>query len=325
MAHEVESMFYVGETPWHGLGVNVDEGVTTEDAIKHAGLDWRVSLEPIFTKSEGFMQKIDFKKAVMRNSDKTVLGVVGNSYTPVQNSEAFAFFDPFVQNGEAVYETAGSLKNGKIVWILARLNRDPVEVVSNDIVNKYLLLHNAHDGSRSLGIGFNPVRVVCANTLRAAVNATAAKMLRICHTKSIHDSLDEVREIVDAADATFTATGEQYRALARKNIVTKDLEQYVQRVFYPGLNVKKMSKSQSTRHDTLQHNIHRLFVEGAGQDNPKVRGTLWAGYNAVTEYLSYNDQNRKKPDADGNLVSLWFGHNAKLNERAFEVATSMVA
>src|SRR5262249_5257411 len=162
MPHAVETMFSVRETPWHKLGRVVREAPSAADAIRLAGLDWPVALQRLRL-SDG---RTVNRWAVVRATDGAVVGdAVGPQWTPLQNREAVTWFDPFIQAKQAHFETAGSLCEGRRVWILAELNRKPVEVVPGDAVRKFLLLSNSHDGSLAVRVGFTPVRVVCANTL----------------------------------------------------------------------------------------------------------------------------------------------------------------
>src|SRR5262245_63968878 len=149
MAHLVENMLSVGKRTWHGLGTVLQAPPTVEEGLRLAGLDWEVRRERLFT--AGGQEAPAY--AVVRDSDGRVLGAVGERYRPLQNREAFAWFEPFLAAGEASLETAGSLADGSRVWVLARLNRVPLEVAPGDEVVKYLLLSNSHDGSLAVQIG----------------------------------------------------------------------------------------------------------------------------------------------------------------------------
>lgn len=159
MAANVESMFYVRETPWHGLGTKVQEAPTSKDALILAGLDWSVVQEPVYT---GQNELVQGYKANVRDSDRKVLGVVTDRYKIVQNGEAFSFTDTLL--GEGVrYETAGSLQGGKSVWLLAHLPHE--YIISGERISPYLLFSNTHDGSGAVKVAITPIRVVCCNTL----------------------------------------------------------------------------------------------------------------------------------------------------------------
>ncbi len=319
MAHELENMFSVKKTPWHGLGKIVQEAPTAEEAIVMAGLNWQALEKPIFRiNNSGDLEAITTHKAIVRDTDNKQLGIVGDGYHPLQNDKAFSFFDPFIESGLASFETAGSLREGKTIWILAKLNKAPIEIGRGDEVNKYLLLSNGHDGTMAVRTGFTPIRVVCANTLAMSHGAKESKLLRIHHSKKVHDRLDQVREIVNAADAKFEATAEQYQALARSDVNQKALEAYVDVVFkIPSMDAQR----REFAHKKATENIQRLFETGFGQDLKKSKGTYWGLYNAVTQYLSYESGRNEET----RLNSLWFGGNSKLNQRALDAAIKMVA
>ena len=323
MAHEIESMFFVHETPWHRLGTRLDAPPTTREAIVAAGLDWEIGLKPLVT-SDG---EPVTHRATYRKSDGAILGVVGPAWVPLQNAEAFAFFDPFLGAGEATLETAGSLREGKRVWVLAKMNRAPSVIVpkADDVVEKFILLSNSHDGSLAVRVGFTPVRVVCANTLSLAFDDKASKLIRVRHQKNMERTLAAVRDVMNVANTAFEATAEQYRRLARTDIVASDLSRYVQLVFQPNkarviverpANDVGEESDKSRMHDT----IAQLFESGRGNALPGVRGTLWAAYNAVTEYVSH-----ERGRSDETRLNALFNDGAQLNQRALDVALAMAA
>lgn len=164
MSANIESMFYVRETPWHGLGVKVEEAVSSGEALWLSGLDWHVVQKDIYAEDK----KINGYKANIRDSDGKVLGVVSDRYRIVQNDEAFAFTDALL--GEGVrYETAGSLSEGRQIWMLARLPEK--YIINGDEIAPYLVFSNSHDGSGAVRVAITPIRVVCQNTLNLALNA----------------------------------------------------------------------------------------------------------------------------------------------------------
>lgn len=330
MAHEVESMFFVGQRPWHGLGVDLPEAPTTADAIVAAGLDWTVATKTLCLSEDA---RLDGPRrqipalATVRESDGRILGVVGPDYRPLQNRDAFAFFDPFLTAKSARLETAGSLRNGQRVWILARIASDPLQVVPGDDVCAYLLLSNAHDGTMAVRVGFTPIRVVCANTLAGAHGSAASKLLKVRHVGDVADTLTEIRQVMDLATREFAASADQWRFLASRAVSVADLEKYVRRVFTPRAveptdvdNEKSPAEPSEDRSGSrLINRIVPLFESGRGNDLPGVKGTWWAAYNAVSEYLTH-ERGRTQ---DTRLDSLWFGQGVELNRRALTIATEL--
>jgi phage/plasmid-like protein (TIGR03299 family) len=203
---------------------------------------------------------------------------------------------------------------------LARINdgqNGEVEIAAGDTVRKYLLLSNGHDGKTGVKVGFCPIRVVCANTLAIAHNDKTSKLMRIFHSQRTKDTLEALQSTVNLANSAFEATAEQYRALTRKAVNKGDLERYVTRVFYNGVQAE--SDREKIARERLNASIMDLFTTGHGNTNPSVAGTVYALYNGVTQYLSY-DMGRTQ---EGRLDSLWFGRGADLNATALEHALAL--
>ena len=314
MAHLVESMLYVGKTPWHGLGTPIpeDKKVSVREAIVAAKLDWQVELRRVYTETpDGSAQTgILDHYAVCRTSDNAFMGLVGQDYVPLQNEEALEWFQPFLDTGSATLETAGSLNGGRQVWALAKIRDGNLDVNSNDPVAHYILLSNAHDGSVAVRVGFTPIRVVCNNTLTLAHYSKASQLLRVRHTSNLQSNLEMVRDTMKVARHEFSATVEQYRKLQRRGIDSGGLERYVKVVF--SLPEDKGGKE-------LIPNIIYLFENGRG--NREAGRTYWGAYNAVTEYLNYF----RGRTQDNTLSSLWFGEGMHINRRALHIALKTAA
>jgi len=317
MSADVENMFSVKEVPWHKLGSVIQNAPSIEEGIKLAGLNWKVAMETTH-RPDGTLRA---SKSVIRLSDNKVLGEVGPKYHPLQNEKAFAFFEPFIKSGEVSLETAGSLDGGRKIWVLAQLNRKPLDIGGGDEVRKMLLLTNRHDGVASAMVGFTPIRVVCANTLAAAISATDSALLRVRHTAGIETGLDKIQEMVNTANQQFEATGEMYKAMARYGVSTADVKKYVKLVFYPNISDTEITERQQTRLTMLTENITKLFETGFGADLKSANGTMWGLYNGMTQYLSHE----AKDDSDKRFDSLWFGTNKNVNAHAMSVAVKMAA
>jgi phage/plasmid-like protein (TIGR03299 family) len=351
MAHEVENMLYVGATPWHSLGVKLDNPPTAAEAIKLAGLNWSVGLKALRT-VDG--ESVDHR-ATYRLSDGRILGVVGPDYHPIQNADAFDWFNPFLESGEASIETAGSLRDGKRVWVLAKLNRAPSVIVPGDEVNKFILLANSHDGTFAGRVGFTPIRVVCANTLSMATEEGVSQLLRVRHTKGAKKALDKIREIMNLANQSFEATAAQYRQLAAHQVEKGDLEKYVKLVFRPAVTAKEKAhadaiasagvidasgdntlagllgapiadhspdadEAKKERSSRVLESIQELFEGGVGNRIPGVSGSWWAAYNAVTEYTTHH-----RGRSDESRLQSMFSDGAAINRRALTTASALAS
>lgn len=316
MSHEVENMFYVNEVPWHGLGVKLNSPPTIEEAIRCGGLDWKVSRKQLV------MEESNIKVpafANVRDTDQSVLGIVGPTYRPLQNVDAFKWFQPYVDSGEVELETAGSLRQGRHVWVLARIKRDPIEIVANDAVLSYILLSNSHNGTASIRAGLTGVRVVCANTVAAAHTSASSKLLKIRHTDAAPAALEDVRNSLDLAYREFKTTTEGMKQMASKGVTPATLQKYVRLVFEP-----KIVLDNEEAQEKLDRQLARvipLFEKGRGNDMPGVKGTMWGAYNAVTELLTW-ERGRSN---DTRLENLWLGDAGNVAQRAYEIAVKMAA
>ena len=314
MSHEVEKMVFAGETPWHGLGTEIDDATTFWDAFKLAGLDWEVKTEPLYRKDGSEVKA----QASVRESDDKVLGVVGPRWTPLQNRQAFEVFEPLIDSGEMRLHTAGSLRGGERVWVLCQLGLENTEIVKNDEIAKFALLSNGHDGKLAVHFGFTPIRVVCANTESMARECKASNLIRVRHHRFVKNNVEKLRDIMNLADQEFEATADQFRFLASKQINSADLHKYVKIV----LDVHEQEEDElSTRTKNIIGKVEEFFLLGKGNDMPGVNGTYWAAYNGVTEYLNYE----KGRTSENRMDSLWFGQNGNLSQKALATAVALAA
>ena len=200
MAHEVESMAYAGQVPWHGLGNQVGDEMTPEEMMIAADLNWTVSKRPAYTIEEptwkdgvGLLSCPD-DHFVVRDSDKKILSHCGNDYVPFQNEEVMSFFKKFVSNSTMKMHTAGSLKDGKEIWGLAKLDAS-FTLAGGDRVEGFLLINSPHVSGKALTIKFTPVRVVCNNTLTYAINTASNRgTFRILHLQMFDDEIKRAAE-----------------------------------------------------------------------------------------------------------------------------------
>ena len=312
------SMFYINEVPWHGLGTRLAQPATAQAAIQAARLDWKVVKLPLFAGSKRI--PVPDRFAVVRRTGDLiqrtdpVLGVVSNEYTPLQNAQAFQFFDPIVGQEAAVYHTAGALGNGERVWILAKLPGH-IRVVGDDITEKYLLLSNSHDGKSSVTIKFTPVRVVCQNTLTLALNDGSA--WRVSHHADIHQKLKQAHQMMGLINDRFADLEQSFQAMSRVQLDTSRLSEYLAAV-YP--EVTEPDKQLLVQRDRSWSEF--FFDQGKGNRLAGVAGTLWAGFNGVTEWI---DHRQTRQNASQRLTSAWFGESARIKSRAFTVALDKVA
>lgn len=219
MSANVETMFYTREKPWHGLGTRVITAPDSKEALRLAGLDWKVLQQPIRTNG----QEIEGYKANVRDSDGKVLGVVTDRYRVVQNTEAFEFTDKLL--GEGVkYETAGSLFEGKRVWLLAHMPHE--YIIMGEQISPYLVFTNTFDGSGAVRVCCTPVRVCCSNTLNIAL-ATAKRQWAMIHTKNIGEKLQEAKDTLFMAEKYMREVGAEFERLRQKKLTQSQVMEYI--------------------------------------------------------------------------------------------------
>lgn len=302
MPSEVETMFSANIPAWHRLGVVTKGALTSADAIEKAGLDWTVSLRDIATFGHDNNGKDDKTInipnyfATVRDSDESVLGVVGNRYTPIQNIECFDFMDTVVDDSDAKYETAGSLFGGRVVWLLLNLNK-PVQV-DEDVTHNYLLLTNSHDGSSSLKGLTTPIRVVCANTLRMALNGKK-NSFSFRHTKNLTGKVAQARAILTQSYEYIDEFQLEMEKLLETEITNNKFIEIMDNVL-PIPEPTTENVKAVTRITNQRAEITKLF------NNPEFmtqRNTAWALINATSNYEQWRASIRGSASREEKLAS----------------------
>ncbi len=221
MPANVETMFYTRVAPWHGLGVCVEDALNSAEALKASGLDWNVIQRPIMTEDS---VPIPGYKANIRDTDNRVLGVVSDRYRVVQNSEAFAFTDALL--GEGVrYETAGSLQDGKKIWLLAKLPEK--YTMEDEQIDPYLVFSSSHDGSGAIKVAMTPVRVVCQNTLNLALNS-AKRIWSTVHVGELSAKMNEAYATLQLAEKYMTDLSGEFSRLSNIKLSDSKVMEYIE-------------------------------------------------------------------------------------------------
>ena len=307
MSANVETMFYVGETPWHRLGTEIKEAPTSEDAIRLAGLDWDVIPKPIY---DEFGRELPGYKVNMRSSDNTALGIVTDRYRIVQNSEAFAFTDELLGHGVR-YETAGSLASGKRVWMLARMENT---TIAEENIDPFLVFTNSHDGTGAIRVAITPVRVVCQNTLNLALNQ-ASRHWSCVHKGDIQSKLEEARFTLSSAEKYMEALEEEFSELKLKKVTETQVRNMTEKLLEIEFNnlFNKALKSgniidfkerlrQQKYEDKL--NTKRNDILTIYHDKPDLVGTEHSAFrfiNAVSDYATHTNDHKQTRNYQENL------------------------
>lgn len=301
----------VGPSPWHNLGTELDNPSSAREAIEAAGLNYTVVKKPLGEVMDlNKSMDISERWATVRADTGDVLGIVGDSYEPIQNRDAFTFFDELVRSREADYETAGVIGRGERVWILAKLP-GYIKVHGNDIVNKYLLLTNSHDGSSRVRVKITPIRAVCNNTLTAALEG--AGEVHIDYTLKRAEERKQALSLLELSNSLHEQLDATFNRMALQKISNKQMQEYVKALVPDNKANEENAKTERIRDAVLD-----LYESGQGADLS--RGTLWGAFNCVTEYTDH----AMEGNPTTRLESIWFGRGEQLKRKAFELATRMM-
>lgn len=306
MAANVETMFYTREKPWHGLGTMVAEAPNSKDALRLAGLNWKVLQEPVYTENEELIQGY---KANVRDTDRKVLGVVTDRYKVIQNEEAFAFTDTLL--GEGVrYETAGSLQEGRRVWMLARMPRE--FIIGGERISPYMVFSNTHDGSGAVKTALTPIRVVCNNTLNLALR-TAKRSWSMIHTGDISGKIEEAKNTLLLADEYMTALGQEFEDLRKIKLSEKQVLDYI-KILLP--MEENYSLLQKRGVEKLRADMKMRYF-----DAPDLKDVGNNGYrfvNAVSDFATHSTPRRKTANYKENIFARTADGNPMI-DRAYQL------
>lgn len=337
MAHEIaiingkESMAYQGATPWHRLGVQMDGLPDVIAALGTANLNWNVALESMFTKSG---TEVPNRKAVVRDVDNEILGVVGGDYHVLQNSEAFGVLQPACEKFGVTIETAGALGRGERVWMLAKLP-ESIEPIPGDRIDGYFLVTTSHNGALPFACRLTPIRVVCSNTL-ATAEALGESLVQLFHKASQMQHLDLVEELITSLVYALKVSGESFAELAAKNWSRAEVEAYIDKVLgiakdssevesviqqVLGIESKVATSAALKKRDTVLD----LVWNGMGSKMAGVTkngATAWAAYNAVVEYVDHTRPGEFKTPGGYEQAnkSALFGSASRMKEKALALA-----
>ena len=340
MAHDLNfneqtgqhSFFSVKEKAWHGLGQIVQDYPTSAEAIRFAGLDYRVQKRKLFTydnenndgntDEEIIIPEIEVPNyyATIRTDTEQVLGVVGKDYEVVQNADAFRFFDAIVGGDGILYETAGALGKGERIFITAKLP-GYIRVGSDDVIEKYLFLSTSHDGFGSITAAFTPIRIVCNNTLNAALR-NCTNSIRIRHTQNAKEHLEEAHKVMGISNRLSSELESIFNQWSKVRITDDKLKQLIELAMVPNKEVLTNIKSGnldelSTAFKNVCDNVYGYTQTAPSQQTETTKGTVFGAYNAITGYFQ-NVRIYKNDEA--KLKSLFFGGTAQMRtQKAFSL------
>jgi phage/plasmid-like protein (TIGR03299 family) len=326
MAHNLEirngktSFAAKGERAWHGLGTYVKDAMTAQQVIELANMDWTVEKRELFQQSSDGFYSIPSHMAVVRTDTNDTLGVVSKSYTPVQNRDCFGFFDSIIDRDEAIYETAGVLGKGERIFITAKLPDDIR--VNDEIVESYILLTNGHDGMNAIKAGFTSVRVVCNNTLTAALKGLKGG-ISFRHTTNVKDMLSDAARIMGISSVYAKQLEQEFNRMSKVKISDDLLRKFIEDVMMPrkeqlaGIDKKEFS----TRFTNTVDSIFDFAKNDPTQLTNEANGTVWGAYNAISGYYGHI---KEYSDATQRMGTIVYGTGHDNVKKAYELATSII-
>ena len=326
MAANVETLFYNAtdvnglvddrKVPWHGLGTPVMGALKSDDALKAAGLDWNVLVgDAVLRTPDGTLVDTD-RKITYRDSDKKALGFVTGQYSVVQNRDAFSFTDQLIGTGEVTYETAGSLDGGRKVFLLANL---PETSILGDKVVPYMLFSNSHDGTSSVRVTATPVRVVCQNTLNAAL-AGAKRIWSFVHRGDIESKVHEAQVTLANMKQYMSELNTEAESLAKKKISGEQLKKFIDEMF----PIDDNGQYTIRRAKNMAYLRDEFIKRYNAPDLENFKGTGWALINAASDFASHTKPLRLTRNHQENVM-LSFMNGNKIVDAAYDYASELAA
>jgi phage/plasmid-like protein (TIGR03299 family) len=323
MSHDIADMMgqavmaYQGATPWHQLGTKMEGHPDVPAALIAAHMDWNVSLEDMFLKDG---KKVKYRKAVIRDVDRSVLATVGDKYQPLQNSEAFGVLQPACEQFGVTIETCGMLNDGARVWMQARLP-DRIEVVDGDYVDGYFLAMSGHNGKTAFTARLTPQRVVCANTIAMAVRGSAS-FIQLNHYGQASAQINQVTKLVTKLVQSLKSSGETFSKLAAKKMDLDEVKQYVADV----LDIDELEDLDEENPVLISRFDKIVELSEHGKGVEFAPNSAWAAFNAVTEYIDHvrPTETRSMKSLQTANRSAAFGKNSRLKAKALVLATALI-
>jgi phage/plasmid-like protein (TIGR03299 family) len=322
MAHAIEKMAFVGETPWHQLGNALPARQPIEVWAQKAGMDWTICQTPVRYMADragalGQILSFEDQNVLYRSDTKAPLSVVSGRYQVVQPKEILEFYRDLTEISGFELETAGVLKQGKKFWALARTGKQ-ANLKGNDLVKGYVLLATSCDGSLATTATPTTVRVVCNNTLTIALNG-ATSAVKVPHS-TVFDAQGVKRQL-GIAVSQWDSFMYRMKTLSERKVKTHEAMNYFLKVLCQVDS--HVDPAQGLMNERALKRVQALYEgEGKGTDLASAQSTAWGLLNAVTQFV---DHERRARSRDYRLDSAWFGQGAVLKQRALDQAMQMVA
>ena len=330
MAHLLESIAYVGETPWHGLGNELAPKQPIEIWAKQAGMDWRIESSDVSymannDKGHNLILPFAEQKVLYRSDNFEPLSVVSQRYQEVQPREILEFYRDLTEQSDFELETAGVLKGGRKLWALARTGQSAT-LKGKDVSNGYLLLATACDGTLATTAQFTSIRVVCNNTLAISLANGSGGMVKVPHSTSF--DADKVKQQLGVSVKQWEEHAYEMKQLSERRVTQAEAANYLSRVFNDQdndiilFNRAKKEKDAVPNAKAMNQVMQMFNGQGRGADLDAARDTAYGLLCSITEYV---DHERRAMNTDNRLNSAWFGAGAKLKQKGLEQSLLMLA
>lgn len=313
MAHQVETMAYANELPWHGLGVKVNPNVSTDDMLKKAGLDWEVQPQPMYIKKGKEFVEVKERVAMVRSSDQEVLTIASPDWVPVQNRDTLDFFKRYCKAG-ATLETAGSLRTGKIIWALANLKHD-FKVGRSDVMKSYLLFRSSHQVGAKTRVFLTDVRVVCNNTMAAAMAGEKDNQYSQSHLSEF--DFEAAHSVIGLCHEMIEGRRKDYNTIKSLKMSGDDTIRFLFPLFNKGEEATKLSLASNDNWSKTMSEVMASYEKAPGAEP----GTGWGVFNAVTHWSDHVAGR----SVNARLQRAWFGDRAKLKAAALDGLLKLAA
>jgi phage/plasmid-like protein (TIGR03299 family) len=309
------------EKAWHGLGQIVEKAMTAEEAIKLANLDYGVDKTTVSFEVGDEKLPIEGYYATYRTDNNQYLGMVKSRYEIVQNTEAFGFFDSIIDEGEAIFETAGVIGNGERIFVTAKLP-DDMEV-GGEKIQKYIMLMNSHDGSSSIVAGLTNIRVVCNNTLQAALRGLDNKV-SIDHVSGAQNKLKEAHRVMGIASKYNQEVSDIFNRMVDYKMNPLQYDEFFFNILkpeYKKVMTSEEEKEMSTRLKNMINATTEFAFTHPTQTTEASNGTLWGAYNAISGYYNYI---KDYPSAESKFTSQFLGAANQKMLKSFNHAVALL-
>ncbi len=306
------SFFTAKEKAWHSLGVVTPDALTSAEAIKAAGLDYTVGITQNYIQVGDLFLPSTSKSTYRTDTNQILGGRLGDRYEVLQNVEAFDFFDQIVGDKLAIYETAGALGKGETVFITVKLP-DYIKVM-DEAVEKYIVFTMSHDGTGAIVAFFTPIRVVCNNTLNAALK-NASNKISIRHTKGAKGKLIEASRVWKMASTFSPAIENTFNNMAKCRITDKKVLELLELVF-PGTRDENGDSTNGKKTINIRNMVNEYIQSNDTQQTEATKGTVFGFYNGVTGYFQ-NVKNYKNDEK--KFENIFDGTDYKTQQRAFDL------